>query len=89
MNAKMMAMMLLQDMLVNAREGGEEEGKLWGDVHQVWEYNHILELTSKPNQIQGILRESYLVCERSGIVTAQPRSSVRVDADTKVSDSSC
>lgn len=80
MNAKMIAMMLVSGQFrLNVERGYS--------LHQVWKYNHIFELTCEPNQIQRILCQGDLVCKCSSIVTAQPRSPVRVDADSEVSNS--
>lgn len=58
-----------------------------GNLHQVWEDNHVLELSSQPNQVQGILVDGHLVCQSRSIVTAEPGAAVGVDANAEVADS--
>jgi len=57
------------------------------DDDQIWEDDLILKLTCEPDQIQGILIDAHLVCQRSGIITTQPSSSIWIDTDAKVADS--
>lgn len=63
-------------------EGGEE-GK---NVHQIRENDRVLERAGHPDQIQRILIDTDLTGERTGIVGAQKRAAVRVDADAEVAD---
>lgn len=57
-----------------------------GHSHQVREHNHVLELSSEPDQVEGVLVEGNLVGQGCGIVAAQPGASVGVDANAKVAD---
>ena len=54
-------------------------------MHQIRKHNHILELASQPNEVQRVLVHRDFVGERGGVVAAQPRTPVRVDADAEVS----
>ncbi len=58
------------------------------NLHQIRKHDHILELASQPNEIQRVLVHRDLVGERGGVVAAQPRAPVRVDADAEVSHAS-
>lgn len=54
------------------------------DLHKVRKDDRILKCTRHPYQIQGILIHRHLPRQRTCIVAAQKRPSVRVDADTEV-----
>lgn len=75
-------------LLVPSGEGGQkqeaDEGEDDGDNDQVRKHDHVLELRCQPNQVERILVHGNLVGEGSRIVGAEPRSTVRVDANTKV-----
>lgn len=53
--------------------------------HQVREDDAILERTGHPDQIQRILIDADLARQAAGVVAAQERASVWVDADAKIS----
>lgn len=63
-------------------------GRIKENLHQIRENNHILELRSEPDQVERVLVDRDFLGESGGIVTAQPRPTVRVHADTKVADAS-
>jgi hypothetical protein len=50
---------------------------------QIRKNNHILELTSQPDQVQRILIDLYPVGQGSSIVAAQPRATLGTDADAE------
>lgn len=56
------------------------------DSHQIREYNLVLECTSDPDQIQGVLIDIDLVRQLGRVVAAEEVSTVRIDADAEVAD---
>jgi hypothetical protein len=56
------------------------------NLHKVGKNNHILELSSEPDKVERVLVNINFFSQSSGIVTAQPGASIRVNADTEVTD---
>lgn len=78
MNAKTIATILPFTLVFWSSKYGE------GGLHQIWKHNHILELTSQPNQIERILINTDFIRQSRSVVTAKPRSSIWIDAYTEV-----
>ena len=65
------------------RRGEEFQGES-RDSHQVRKYNAILKCTCYPNQIQRILVHAHLPRQTTGIVAAQKRSAIWIDAYAEI-----
>jgi hypothetical protein len=82
MKAKMVAM-ILEHLLVGLGMLVTRKRRL----HEVGEYNHILELAGKPDEVQWILVYRDLVGKRSCIVAANPRAAICVHTNTEIAHS--
>ena len=56
------------------------------NLHQVRENDVVLERAGHPDQVQRVLIDRDLRRQRAGVVAAQERAAVRVDADAEVAD---
>ncbi len=55
-------------------------------LHEVRKHNAVLERARNPDQVQRVLVDADLRCQRARVVAAQPRAAVGVDADAEVAD---
>lgn len=81
-NARTMATILKSDVSKLFADKTTREQHL----HQIRKHNTVLESIGHPYQIQGILVHGHLCRQTRGIVTAQKRSTVRIDAYAKVAN---
>lgn len=81
-NARIMATILKSDVSEIFAERTTRERH----SHQVRKHDTVFESIGHPYQIQGILVHGYLCRQTRGIVTAQKRSTIRIDAYAKVAN---